>query len=350
MHNDHHSKEILREWLRVRHWLYAVAFSSPHSDERDSIVQRYETLFSTPIEPLDATAVRRYAKSLRARLRQTVRTLQETKAQKIDFTDVARRKFLGQPLVWLLTTTFTFSGYFYATTYFAHFNVDTSMYFTVPDYIAYSIDKVLLAVMVPLGYLAGALQRYVRHPTLPRQAHERYMRGPGLMILISLSLAVLISPVIAIYQPSRFYLLYLPIMSFPLLYYIEHHAVPKYFFNLGNSSTFIAALIFFFIVTWGSAMSHVHQVRDSTPLPFVIHTMERRYDESAHRILGGNSGYVFLLESNEHVVILPKHSIRNISIETQRTLGARSREWLKSMLRSGYTVQPHDDEDGQGTK
>ena len=329
---DEHAMNVLREWLRVQHWFYAYGIFEANRDYKDTIFRRYETLFGAPLEPLEASEVRRYAKELKARSRKAVEQLQETKARKIDVYTIGLRNLLPQPLPWLLTVAFVFSGYFYAATYFGQFNIDTSQYFTVPDYLAYSIGKVGYLLFGPLGYIIGRLSYHVRTPTIPRKFHERDMRQRAILLLAIFVMLVFTTPIAIIILPSWFYRFYLPTISFFTLLYLEYRVMPKYFINYGNYSSVASILIFLLILIWGSAMGDAHRARMSTPQPFFVETTERRYDESSHRILGGNTGYVFLLGGDEQVTIIPRPTVKSTQIEAQEGVMMRIRRWVQDKL------------------
>ena len=329
---NEHARNILREWLRVQHWFYAYGVFAAARKHKDTILGRYEALFGASLEPLEADQVQRYAKELRARSRKAVRELQETKARKVDISKIDLVNLFPQPLPWVLTTAFLFSGYFYASTYFAQFNVDTAQYFAVPDYLAYSIDKIGRLLFAPLGYILGRLYYHVRTPTLPRIVQRQNMRQERNWLLAILTTLVLSSPIMAIIQPSAFYSFHVPMISWFVLLHFEHRVIPKYFINYGNYSGVVSILMFLLILIWGSAVGDAHRARESMPQPFYVETTERRYDESSHRILGGNTGYVFLLAGDEQVTIIPRPTVKSTQIEVQEGVMMRIRRWVQDKL------------------
>ena len=323
---------VLREWLRVQHWFYSYGVFAAARNHKDTILRRYETLFGASLEPLEADQVQRYAKELKARSRQAVGALQETKARKVDLSKIDLRNLFPQPLPWVLTTAFVFSGYLYASTYFAQFNVDASQYFAVQDYLAYSIDKIGRLLFAPLGYILGRLYYHVRTPTLPRKVQERDMRQGRIWLRAMLTTLVLSSPIMVIIRPSDFYSFHVPMISLFVLLYVEHRVIPNYFVNYGNHSAVVSILMFLLILIWGSAIGDAHRAMDSMPQPFFVETTERRYDESSHRILGGNTGYVFLLGGDEQVAIIPRPTVKSTQIEAQESVMMRIRRWVQDKL------------------
>jgi len=243
---------------------------------------------------------------------------------------------LPRPLAWVLTSTFACSGYIYATTYFAWFNIDPSLYFTVPDYLAHSAGKIILAILTPLAYILGALNYSVRTPTLPRQLRARRMRRANIIWRAAVALWIVMAPLSFVATPYNFYAYHLPVLAFPVLRYLQNRALKRYLRNYGMYATIVSALVFFFVAIWGSARGDAYRIQNGEPWPFIMETREGRYDGSTHRMLGASSQYFFLLKGDQ-VVVIPRSLVECVAFQSTERIEGRIREWLRGLLLGGGT-------------
>lgn len=332
LRDDDAAMNILCEWLRTQHWLEVLV---PTNKKRvGAILSRHKYLFSRSLEPTNTSEVRRYAKTLKVGVRGQLLRFQESKARKIDMSQFGIEDIMPGPLAWVLTSTVACSGYIYATTYFTWFNIDPALYFTVPDYLAHSAGKIGHAILIPLAYILGAVNYSVRTPMLPQKLRARRMRGRNITWRVALTLWVVAAPVMFVGAPSNFYAYHLPVIVFPVLRYLQNRTLQMYFRNYGFYATIIGALVFFFVVIWGSARGDAYRVESQEQWPFVMETKEGRYDESTHRILGASSGYFFLLKGDQ-VVIMPKSAVECVTLQSTERIEGRIRDWLRGLVLRG---------------
>ena len=325
------AKAILREWLRVQHWTKTLALFRDEAGI-DQVSDEYRRIFEQELIPMDANEVRQYVKDLKKKLRARDAELHESKADKIDASQVSLPRLLTGPVAWLLTTMFLFSGFVYATTYFAQFGIDASFYFTAPDYVGYSINKLTWAIVLTLAYMAGLLNRFVRTPTLPRHVYSRYVGGRSRMLWFIVIVTVVASPVAFVWMPDLFYLSYMPIVWWIGICYIERRLVPRYFKNYRLLPAAAGTVSLFLVLVWASAKGNAYRVMVAPPQGFSVLTGEENYGESTHRLLGGNSGYFFLWNESDGMTAVPRQSVKYVATEYQENVETRVRGWLQDRL------------------
>ncbi len=212
------------------------------------------------------------------------------------------------------------------------FALHRDSYFTAPDYVGYSVNKLTWAIVLTLAYMAGMFDRFVRTPTLPRRVYSQHVGGRSRMLWLMVIVTVVASPVAFVWMPVQFHLRYVPMVWWIGIYYIERFLVPRYFKNYRLLPEAAGTVSLFLVLVWTSAKGNAYRVMVAPPQEFSVLTGERNYSESTHRLLGGNSGYFFLWNESDGMTAVPKQSVKYVATEYQENAETRVRSWLQNRL------------------
>jgi hypothetical protein len=219
-------------------------------------------------------------------------------------------------LLSVVSTFFLLSGYLYNYFLLGHFGIEVSKYFTLSDYLASSIESVRYSAS---GAAIGLISYFVGMHSASRKSYaqieiERKRKDywPHFMILVTVAAAIKFY----LEDAEQFY--FFAYLSILLLTLIVAPRISNYYFKDP-----IAAL--FSIVFVSSFSAHMYE-----SIGREIHRLEhksieelKRYDislkgtfpfqPSTVALIAENSTYLFLLDENRNIYIVPREQINYVA-------------------------------------
>lgn len=253
--------------------------------------------------------------NLRRQYSANLRLLQQSKVDRLTLGE-----WLGHPsavpwLAFVSSALVTVSGYIYAVTYFGHFDIDTSMFLSVGDYLSHSITKLwvpLVAFLACFGFAVFARAYYQSVPNSVRTADVKWFRRMDRWtLLLFVLLTVLLiwrSPVYFFANPLLGWLLALLISGG--VRYIARKTL-----RISRFAEFACAvLVFCLCLIWLLAKTQAHNIIVSEPEVFLVEADGVKYDQRKYRMIGLVSEYVFLMDGEGELAVLPRHTVERIVV------------------------------------
>ena len=332
--SDGESLAVLRGLLRAQIWTSQSFNSAMPSELAETATARYRETFAEDPPSIDLRAARRWSGDLKGALRQTRRKLFE---QRTDRIDVVRHLTSASIISWtifLVPSAITIYGYVYAVSYFRHFGVDTSVFFSIGDYLAYSANKLGIVISCITGTALGSLMAMSRVSTLSRESldaeHDRTITA-----LHFLYVTLLLSTIVS-------FLLFPPLFFLALIAWIAvlspgdrlcQAVMNRYLKRVPALSRLVGMSLTCFLLVWSSANVASHLVTFLEPRPFTVETDGARFDSSGHKFIGATSSFIFLLDDENEVDVVPQATVRSISIPNSSIgLLLDLRRWMLSHM------------------
>ena len=319
-------KQKYREWLdnkrcaeamrnkvfQAELWFYSSFRDEFGKNEIDRITKLYRSLSGQEITTLDSTQIFAHIKELKRENKEIHKQLREGKIQKIEFPLKNLRLVLPVVSVFL-----TVSGYIYSIVYYGYFGIEVSLFFSLSDYLAASIEKIGTAFWSTIFFLVGALIGHIRNPTLSRLEHQRRQSTISKQVNILMPLVILGSILFFLLNFPIFYEFYLPILALLIGFVLWRNYCGKYLKNPNSDGAVLFWTFIFLVHLWGSAQGAILRLENGEQRPFKVETSRQVYDESNARLIGGNSQFLFLLEQDKkekEILALPKSSLKSFWI------------------------------------
>ncbi len=210
----------------------------------------------------------------------------------------------------LASAFFLFSGYVYTNIFFASFPLNVSRYFGLTDYISASMDGLmptLIAVAVSLLSLV-LLRRSLRLNSLQRQL--RVQNGVTLLTLIGLGVMLYFFK--RVMSPDEFRLLaiYGAMVGFGasvVPYFSAYAKRPNLTLLVSNFVVLYVAVI------WFTAAQAAQKIKRPSTQSSVVVLSDEQNTVLEHRLIAGNSLYLFLLDDSGAVIVVPVNSVKHIT-------------------------------------
>ncbi len=302
--------EAIREkFLQSEQWALSLIPDEQGRTSNNSIVDRYRSLTGKEITPFNSTQITAHIKQLKKDNKKIQIQFREGKARKIEFSLPSL-----YPVLPIASVFFTASGYIYSTIYYEHFGIDVSLFFSLSDYLAASIEKIEAALWATAGFIFGALRGYVQEPAMSRLELQRKYSQRTIFIALPVFLGAILSFLVA---PFYFYELYFPLAAILIAIFLWENYSGKYLKNPDKDGKVFVPIFIFVICLWGSANGAIVRIESGEQPPFRVKTSNAIYDESNGRLIGGNSQFIFLLDhasKEKKVLALPKSSIKSLRV------------------------------------
>ncbi|HEX4910180.1 MAG TPA: hypothetical protein VFV64_05395 [Permianibacter sp.] len=222
----------------------------------------------------------------------------------------------------MLSVLFLLSGWVYNAIFLGRFGVEVGRYFGLSDYLAASIDGLISAALAVL--LTFAMQWLIRNRTRLQALQQQLGIGwinilYTLLIFVAATLFILLIPEAIDGGPEvrRLTLTYLIVLAVPLLLL---QAVSGLSRRPSRDNLLASFLVIYGAVIWFSAETHVLKSQRPTALRAEIVFANAPDAPRQWRVLSGNSLYLFLLDDNSDVVVVPLQQV--LSVRYRKPTGA----------------------------
>lgn len=323
--SDEESRHILRQYLTTQNWIMGWIHRGTVSADALKYARAYESTFDQRVPSSNLKSVRSFGNDLRAAHKKAARSLSESRAEKIDVSTLLRQPSTVAWVAFLTPTAIAVYGYLYSWVYFGHFGIDTAMFFSAGDYIAYSINRVnFLAVALAVSVVStlSATREATTLPDVAKRLQSRRFLRQLRVIVVIISLGLLVQFWISL---SMFFL--------ALAFLSAILALGHRFWNstIGPHlksglfvGWFVGTLLTCGLVVWFYAKARAHAIDEHTPAPFLVETTGRTYSDANYSIVGVTSGFVFLVGDGGDVEVVPSRAVTRIMI-SKRSDGIVSR-------------------------
>ena len=313
-------------------WLYSQYRSEIGKTEIERITDLYHSLTGQEITPFNTTRINAHIKQLKKKNKEIHKQLREGKIRKIEFPLKNLRLVLPVVSVFL-----TVSGYIYSIVYYGYFGIEVSLFFSLSDYLAASIEKIGTAFWSTISLLVGALIGHIRNPTLSRLEHERRQSRLNKQVNILILLALLGAILYFLLDSPIFYETHLPVLAILIGFILWRNYGGKYLKNPNSDGAVLFWIFIFLVQLWGSGQGAILRLESGEQHPFRVETSSKVYDESTARLIGGNSQFIFLLEpgkKQKKVLALPKSSLNFFWISKESpSWKSQFFQWLRKRIR-----------------
>ena len=220
-------------------------------------------------------------------------------------------------IISLMSTFFVVGGYLYITFLLNHFNIDSSYYYTITDYLSSSINTIaiifLSSIVGLFSFIIGAIDNiddkiYASQLDSTDQKKSNTLNPIHILIFFSLFSLLIgyfstnISVITSSIQLTAFTCLIILLGKSNILSYVK------------NESTILFLIIssfFFFTSTLSKSYTKIDEMRSDTYKPDTSLILSKEYKEFENmRVITMNSNYIFLWDKeNNQSVVIPKSSI-----------------------------------------
>lgn len=266
--------------------------------------------------PYDSAKIASELRRLTSRLRGVRKQLAERSAIKFDVSIANITSLLG-----LVSIVFVASGFLYTRYFFSRFGVDVSLFFTLSDYLAASIEQIrygAFAALFGLAWFAVGMRIGSMRSRLEIRANADANRLEGYFFTVfTVALIIRNSWDIYIDNPNFDSLRLTGLLC--ALSAAEY--LSKWFFSARLQAIATMAGLFIFGTNVGiSAYQRSEELLagryDSGAKVEVI--LKAKSQETTGQLMGANSAYVFLLAPNRRtVLVIPRDSVELIRVKNQ---------------------------------
>lgn len=302
--NDTENDSLRKLSFRHSHWL------ATSDQERRTIENIFRTVYQTDLNPLRDGEIRKCYSQIIKKKKAMHRVWNESRGRKIDL------KILNIPLIVpLLSIGLICAGYLHTSIVYKHFGIDPTLYFSVGDYLASSLEQIQHTLYAILGMIGGFVVGFRRNSI--RTAYEinttaRKDRFEDIT-WVALSWVYLLFSyfnweMVASIPGVHIFLMVclLVILQTPIHRFTSHH------FNnsLPVSLIFITLLLFFGSMYLGAKTRISYIESENVENTFRIDTTQKRYTHSNSKIIGANTNFMFFLIRKDLVEIVPLSNIK----------------------------------------
>ena len=304
LQSDQVAKKDRAIYLRALHLHFAVF---ENEEKKSAVASAFKSFYKKKLDPIDTSGLSNTYSVLRKRFRTEVSALRETQAQLIRL----RMKNLALTTPWLSAVLFV-SGYVHASIFYGYFDIDTSRFFSLSDYLAISIEHIKYAAFASAFYIFFCVRDY-RAMKMETKYEKKSRRIPVGIWLIGLALTVGIFNAYISSLPEFLSLVPWAVL-FCAVFLLGVH-VPKYFQNFILVYAGAIALIFFFSVVISRTYEQIMDIEnESKETAFLVETVNEKFTHESHAFLGGNERYIFLLDKNGGAEVIPLGKIAKLRL------------------------------------
>lgn len=277
---------------------FLAGFSSDKVREAKSI--EAATAIGGATKPYDSPMVYQEVGRLTQRLRQVQRVLSERSAIKFTVSIANISSLFG-----VISVVFVASGFLYTRYFFAQFGLDVSLFFTLSDYLAASIEQIRIgafSALASLMSLAVGLRTGSMRSRLEIRAMATSRRRERLAIgLLTIAIIVLVVWGLYVGQPN-FDLM--RVGGFLCAYWMADFLAERFFTEKLAAMVLITGLIVFASNVGVSAYQRANELLTgkASSDPKVEVVFKSPVDERLGPLVGANSGYVFMMTRDRNSV------------------------------------------------
>ena len=301
--NDEASNSYRKLSFRLSHWL------ADSNEQRIEIENTFYSVFEEKLEPIRGLDLWKLQFKTRRNRNLRYRLLKDSKSHKIDI-----RLSDLTTVIPLISVLLLCAGYLHTSIVYKHFNIDPTRYFSVGDYLAASLEQIRHALYSLLGYVAGVVHGYrnqsiatkfERKTNANKERYRqilRYIFFGGILVVSYVRWNVIgIVP-----QVHIFLVVALLVVFQEPVYFISD----RYFKNSMSVGIVAIVLLIFFSSMFVGAKSRIAQIESrNESQTFEIVAKTNKYSHTESVIIGANSNFMFLIERNNNVVVIPLKTI-----------------------------------------
>ncbi len=233
------------------------------------------------------------------------------KAMFADEMDDGLRDWLQAPLMLpLLSVVFLLSGWFFNSIFLGRFGLEVGRYFGLSDYLASSIEGLMPAA--PALVITFVAQWFMRNRTR-LQALQQHLGLGWINMMRTVSVFLLASLFFLFMQAEpevrRLALIYLLVLVLPLVFLPLLFAYSK---QPSRVSLLVSFVVVYSAVIWFVAEMRALQVQRPTARRAEVVLASVPEQTRSLRVLSGNSLYLFLLEDNGDVLVVPVEQVVSV--------------------------------------
>lgn len=319
LNDDEQSTVILQSFLEVQIWVSETVRTGPLSELGVAASARYRELVGVAAPRLDPRTARQKDKNLRATNNKLRRELVNERILKTDLESHLSRASVASWVIFSVPAAITAYGYVYAVTYFRHFGVDTSLFFSIGDYIAFSLNKLGVVVSCLVGTVIGSFMAKNQFSGLSgERLHREYTQALLVRRLVVgfLCVATLVG---FVWSPPMFFF---ALMGWTMLIdpgeRLCRAVMSQYFDPVPMASRWIGLSLTILLLIFLYANLSAYQVASRDSRSFAIETTDVRFDSSSHKLIGATSGFIILVDEGRTVSAVPKGAVTSMNTSNQR--------------------------------
>ena len=342
------SQVILKRYLTSEHWLMDWIYRGQVLDDANQYAEAYRTTFDEDVPRSDLRTVRTFGKDLRVVHKTAAKLLSDAKADKIDISTPLSNVATVAWIAFLTPTSIAVYGYLYSWVYFGHFGIDTAIFFSTGDYIAYSINHVnflAVALVVSAASILSVIRDTTALPAVAKHLKDGRLlrRARFIVAIISLSMLVYfwtspqlfffglacLSPILALGHRFWYSVIGRHVQSGPFVGWLA-----------GTLLTCGLVVLFY-------AKSQAYAIDERTPTPFLVETTGRTYSDANYKVVGAASRYVFLVGDGNAVEVVPSRTVTRVMISNRSDgIVSRFRHWGLERFRRAVAPDEASSRDG----
>lgn len=316
--SDEESRNILKRYLTTQHWIMEWIYRGTVPADALNYAHAYRSTFDQGVPSSDFRSVRSFGKDLRAAYKKAARSLSETRAEKIDVSTLLRQPSTVAWVAFLTPTAIAAYGYLYSWVYFGHFGIDTAMFFSAGDYIAYSINHVNFLAVALVVSAASALSVIRDATTLPNAAKhlkDRRLVRRARVILVIISLGLVVN----FWTSPQIFFFGLACLSaiLALGHRLWYSTIGRHLRSGPFVGWLVGTLLTCGLVVWFYAKAQAHAIDERTPAPFLVETTGRTYSDANYKLVGAASGFIFLAGDGNDIEIVPSRTVTRVKISNR---------------------------------
>ena len=230
----------------------------------------------------------------------------------------------------MLPSTLSLAAYVYTSSYFGHFGIDTGLYFSITDYLAFSVHR----LYVPLGWILlgglATLSVVTQLKTTPISAQKIEVRKlrPAYWMFVSSLIALTVLLYWALPYAVYIGLIGLVLAMDPSRWF-DQYVMKRYLRIPRFASWVIRSVLLAACVLWLVGKRDAQRLLDLEPQSFVLESRDRRYDDTTHRLVGSSSAHLLLIDDQRNVLAVPTGSIVTLTTDGGEHAGVvRLRRWI----------------------
>ncbi len=210
----------------------------------------------------------------------------------------------------LLSMVFLFSGWLFNGMYLGRFGLDIGRYFGLSDYLAASIEGLVPAAssVIITFLMQGLMHNRTRLQALHLQLGLGWLNALLNLLMFS-AMALFFWSTATEPALSRLSLVYTAVLVIPLLII---PLISGYFSKPSRDSLFATFLVIYGAVLWFSAEIRALKIERPSASRAVVTLASAPEQPRALRVLSGNSLYLFLLEDNRDVLVVPIEEVLSV--------------------------------------
>lgn len=261
---------------------------------------------------IDWAAFRKNRRGINSTFRKLISRYRDKKALKIHLTikDVIALLAITSPFILV-------SGYLYDYYYLSYFGIDTSLFFTLSDYVASSITHIQICIVSAVLCLAfGLLSAHQESLNIAEGRKDNTKSNKSFMMVMLLICTVTVSALgFRQHDPRAIYLIvYLFLITIMSIYIAPF--ITRRFFNESLRHFMMVYFICFYVLSFSFVilMARYDGAHGKSGSQYKT-SLEMTTKLNGYNVLMANSGYIFFYDpTTKNALVLPKSQLQSASI------------------------------------